>query len=65
MLTGGIDVMILETNDRTKIDWEMRTKLQLARGRKYIYHSDHSIPPSMSLDSYRFAMDFVSRYGDR
>lgn len=38
VLTGGIDVTILETNDRAKIDREMRTKLQLARGRKYIYH---------------------------
>ena len=65
VLTGGIDVRILETNDRGRIHHEMRTKLELTRGWKYIYHSDHSIPPTMSLASYRFAMDLVTRYGAR
>jgi uroporphyrinogen decarboxylase len=62
VLTGGIDVMVLATNDLAKIEREAQAKLSAARGKKYIYHSDHSIPPTMTLDAYRFLMDLVHRW---
>ena len=33
-----------------------------ARG-GYIYHSDHSIPPTVSFDSYRRVIELVREYG--
>ena len=65
VLTGGMDVTILGTNVRTEIEREVRTKLQGTRGKKYIFHSDHSIPPVMSLDSYRYLMGLVDEHGRR
>ncbi len=59
VLTGGIDVTILSTNDRLRIEREVRAKLRAAQGSRYIYHSDHSIPPTMTLSSYRRVMDIV------
>lgn len=59
VLTGGIDVTVLSTNDMTRIETELREKLRAARGKKYIYHSDHSIPPTMTLSAYRLVMDIV------
>ena len=43
---------------------EIRTKV--GRGKKgggYIYHADHSVPPTMSLEAYRHVLDLVRRYG--
>jgi uroporphyrinogen decarboxylase len=65
VLTGGIDVTILGTNDRDAIEKEVRTKLTHAKGKRYIFHSDHSIPPSMSLDSYRYLIELVDEHGRR
>ena len=65
VLTGGMDVTILGTNVRTEIEREVRTKLQGTKGKKYIFHSDHSIPPVMSLDSYRYLMGLVDKHGRR
>ncbi len=61
---GNIDVMILKTNERDRIETEIREKFAAAMpGNGYIYHSDHSIPPQVSLDTYRFVIDCVNRYG--
>ena len=65
VLTGGIDVTILGTNNRAEIEREVRTKLRGTRGKKYIFHSDHSIPPVMSLDTYRYLMGLVDEHGRR
>jgi len=31
--------------------------------RGYAYHSDHSVPPQVSWDTYRAIIGFVERYG--
>ena len=64
VITGGVDVRALSSNDRRAIGREVRDKLRIARGSRYIYHSDHSIPCDVTLASYRFAMDLVRRYGE-
>ena len=62
---GNIDVMILATNDRDAIEAEVRAKLEAGMAKKrYIYHSDHSIPPQTSLETYRFVIDLVNKYGN-
>ena len=32
-------------------------------GGGYIYHSDHSVPNNVSLESYQYALELVRRYG--
>lgn len=64
-LFGNIDVMVMATNDRELIDNEVRTKLAAGMATKgYAYHSDHSVPPTVSLETYRFILDLVDRYGN-
>lgn len=45
-------------------DEEIRVKVGLGKiGGGYIYHSDHSIPPKISLAAYRHVLELVDRYG--
>ncbi len=56
---GNIDIQALETNDRDTIREEVLTKLDgVTRNRiPYVLHSDHSISPGVSLDSYRYMVE--------
>jgi uroporphyrinogen decarboxylase len=60
---GNIDVRKL-SGTRAEIEDEIIPKVLAARrGGGYIYHSDHSVPNSVSLESYRYAIELVRRYG--
>jgi uroporphyrinogen decarboxylase len=49
---------------REAAEKEIRTKVGLGKeGGGYIYHSDHSVPPTMSLEDYRHVLDLVKKYG--
>jgi uroporphyrinogen decarboxylase len=49
---------------REAAEQEVRTKVGLGKeGGGYIYHSDHSVPPTMSLEDYRHVLDLVRKYG--
>ncbi len=62
---GNIDVMTLITNNLEKIETEIRSKLAAGMARKnYIYHSDHSIPPQVTLATYEAMIEMVERYGN-
>lgn len=63
VLCGGIDTAVIVSNDLDRIASEIRTKLGLVKGRKYVFHSDHSIPYDVHLDTYRFVMQLVREYG--
>ncbi len=61
---GNIDVMVLITNDRARIEAEVAAKLPIAKaGGGYIYHSDHSIAPGVRWETYQFLMELIDRYG--
>ena len=61
---GNIDVTVLATNDRDKIREELHSKMKAAMPyHGYMYHSDHSIPPGVTLDTYRWLLDEVRRVG--
>ncbi|RKY82011.1 hypothetical protein DRQ11_14775 [candidate division KSB1 bacterium] len=61
---GNIDVRVMGTGERRLIEEEVKNKLLVAKkGGGYIYHSDHSVPPSVSFESYEWVMDLVDRYG--
>ena len=60
---GNVDIMVLATNDHTSIEQEVRAKLEAGMAtRGYAYHSDHSIPPSVTLDTFRFVINLLDRY---
>lgn len=61
---GNIDVTVLATNDRDKIRAEVESKMRAAMPHHgYIYHSDHSIPPGVTLETYRWLLEEVRRIG--
>ena len=52
---GGMDVRALESNDCSTVQAELDRKLlAAAEGGGYILHSDHSIPPSVEYETYRY-----------
>jgi uroporphyrinogen decarboxylase len=60
---GNIDARVL-SGTKEAIEEEVRSKVTVAaKGGGYIFHSDHSIPPSVSYDNYLFALDMLGKYG--
>jgi uroporphyrinogen decarboxylase len=63
VLIGNIDVRKL-SGSRDEIEQEIATKLPTAmEGGGYIYHSDHSVPSSVSFEAYAYALECVAHYG--
>jgi uroporphyrinogen decarboxylase len=62
VLQGGIDVRKMTQADA--IEEEIRTKVTAAKvGGGYIYHSDHSVPDSVSFADYCRVVALVKWYG--
>jgi len=63
-LFGGINVLLMENPDDSKIEAEIREKFKVAMpGGGYLYHSDHSIPKDISFQKYKYVMECVRKYG--
>ncbi len=61
---GNIDTMIMATGDRDQIEHEMRTKIQAGKDCKaYAYHSDHSVPPTVSWKTYQYVIELLDKFG--
>ena len=61
---GNIDIMVLATNDRARIEEEVRAKLAAGMAsRRYIFHFDHSVPPSVSWSAYQYVVELLEQYG--
>ena len=56
---GNLDIRAFETGDRAKIKDECLTKLNGMKELRapYIFMSDHSIPPSVKLTDYEYALN--------
>ena len=49
---------------RAELEEEVRTKLAVAmQDGGYIYHSDHSVPPTVSLENYTYLIYLLRAYG--
>jgi uroporphyrinogen decarboxylase len=51
---------------RGREEAEEEIRLKVGRGKEgggYIYHSDHSVPPTISLDEYKWVLDRVKHHG--
>ena len=59
---GNMDVRAL-SGGKEAIEREILTKLPAIDGRwNYIFHSDHSIPPTVSLEDYAHALSIARGY---
>jgi len=60
---GNLDVRAFESGDRQRLEAEVLGKIRGMRELRapYIVMSDHSIPPSVKLDDFRWYVDLVRR----
>jgi uroporphyrinogen decarboxylase len=60
---GNIDIRIIASNDRSRIDEELLRKIPpvYESGSTFIVHSDHSIPPDVEHDTLCYFFDRASR----
>ena len=56
---GGLDVRVLETNDKDTVRREVAAYIDgmKSRGARLVFASDHSVPPTVNYDTYRYALD--------
>ena len=61
---GNQDKRIWATNDPTRIEAHVVDRLRVGMEKRgYGFHSDHSVQPEVSLDTYCFILDLVDRHG--
>lgn len=60
---GNVDVMVLRTNNRDLVRREVLGKLEAGTaGGGYVFHSDHSVPPEVSLETYRYCQTLIDQF---
>ena len=60
---GGIDVRLMSDPNPALIEAEIASKFEVAKkGGGYIYHSDHSIPNTVSFAQYQHVLALVRKY---
>lgn len=60
---GNISTDIM-SRSKSEIYEEVISKITIAKeGGGYIYHSDHSIPPTVSFENYAYVIELVKKYG--
>ena len=62
---GNIDIRAFESNDPRVLDAEIFPKLEAIKRNRipYIFHSDHSIPGSVRLETYEYALHLWRKHG--
>lgn len=62
---GNLDIRAFESNDRQTLEAEIIPKLTAVREKRipYVFFSDHSIPKSVKLETYRYALDLHKKFG--
>ena len=61
---GNIDVRKL-SGTKADVEEEIMSKLPIAmKGGGYIFHSDHSVPPTVSFENYKYAIELIDKYGN-
>lgn len=62
-LMGNIDADVIANGDETSIREEVMSKLSVAKpGGGYIYHIDHSVPPTVSLKNYSLLVALLQEH---
>jgi len=57
-LMGGLDVRVLNSNDKAVIDRELEAKIPFVKQNNgFCLHSDHSIPPTVEYDTLKYFIE--------
>jgi uroporphyrinogen-III decarboxylase len=59
-----MDVMVWAKGDHDELKRAVLTKLNAAKGGGFIFQSDHSVPSSVSGESYDYVVKLVREYGE-
>jgi uroporphyrinogen decarboxylase len=61
---GNINVINMADGTDDEIEEEIRSKVTPFKedGGGYIYHSDHSVPPTVSLERFKLVLNLVHKY---
>lgn len=60
---GGIDARMMSASEPIIVE-EIRSKVTEAKkGGGYIFHSDHSVPDTVSLDQFKHIVELAFEYG--
>lgn len=61
---GGFDIRIFETNDKELIKKEMVSYINgmKKRGARLVFASDHSIPPTVHYDTYKYIIEIFKEH---
>jgi len=63
ILLGNISVEVLSSTKK-EIEKEVVSKVSIAKeGGGYVFKSDHSVPPTVSLENYSYAVKLAKEYG--
>jgi len=62
---GNLNIIPFETNDSSKLDEEIIPKLNGIKKNRipYVFHSDHSIPKTVKLETYKYALELFEKHG--
>jgi uroporphyrinogen decarboxylase len=62
---GNLDIRAFESNDPKILGEEIVPKLEAVRTKRipYVFFSDHSIPKTVNLRTYEYALDLFRKYG--
>ncbi len=63
---GNIDIQVLERGNKPEIEAEIAGKMGALKslGAAYFMHSDHSISPQVSLETYKYALEVFRAHCD-
>jgi uroporphyrinogen decarboxylase len=62
---GNFDIRAFETNDPARLDEEIIPKLKALSAKRipFVFHSDHSVPRTVKLKTYEYALGLYRQYG--
>ena len=62
---GNLDIRAFESNDPKILEAEIVPKLKTVREKRipYVFFSDHSIPKSVKLQTYQYALELHKKFG--
>ncbi len=61
---GNINAQLMATNDVDALEEEIATKFAAGKAaQNYAFHSDHSVPPQVSWQTYQEIIRLVDKYG--
>ena len=61
---GNINADVLASGKKESIYEEVSSKVQAAKNsNRYIFHSDHSVPVTVSLEDYKYAIELANQFG--